>query len=199
MCFQFLVRRELCPGNQKPAGPEKILVPTTAWFVAFLVKPETAGPVKAATAEKDRRIDGAPEVGEMAKQSISITVNGRSTTVTVEPDTRAVVRAARRPRVSRGPKFGCGLSQCGACTVTLRREGRALVPSPRFERRCEAGRRRSRDSGTPQAPHRVQAAVHRRTGRAMRLLYPRHDDVRGRAARIDAASDRCGDRRGADG
>lgn len=47
-----------------------------------------------------------------------ITVNGTGRTVTVDPDT-PLLYVLRDQLHLKGPKFGCGLSQCGACTVTL--------------------------------------------------------------------------------
>src|SRR5207249_4970072 len=56
-----------------------------------------------------------------------------------------------------GPKFGCGLSQCGACTVLL--DGRA-TRSCVTAVRLAAGRSVTtlEGLGSPDKPHRVQAA-----------------------------------------
>ena len=45
-------------------------------------------------------------------------VNGRSHTVDVEPST-PLLYVLRNDLDLHGPKFGCGLGQCGACTVTI--------------------------------------------------------------------------------
>ncbi len=50
-------------------------------------------------------------------------VNGRSHTVDVEPDT-PLLYVLRNDLQLDGPKFGCGLAQCGACTVIL--DGQAI-------------------------------------------------------------------------
>lgn len=52
----------------------------------------------------------------MAVETLS--VNGRAQTVNVEPDT-PLLYVLRDDLGLKGPKFGCGLSQCGACTVLL--------------------------------------------------------------------------------
>jgi nicotinate dehydrogenase subunit A len=46
-------------------------------------------------------------------------VNGRSYTVDAEPDT-PLLYILRNDLQLNGPKFGCGLAQCGACTVIVR-------------------------------------------------------------------------------
>jgi nicotinate dehydrogenase subunit A len=54
---------------------------------------------------------------------ISLRVNGRAHTVDVEPTT-PLLYVLSDDLALRGPKFGCGLGQCGACTVIAR--GRAI-------------------------------------------------------------------------
>src|SRR4051812_4855886 len=51
-------------------------------------------------------------------ETIEFTVNGRRERVTGEPDT-PLLTVLRNDVGVRGPKFGCGLGQCGACTVHL--------------------------------------------------------------------------------
>jgi aerobic-type carbon monoxide dehydrogenase small subunit (CoxS/CutS family) len=54
-------------------------------------------------------------------QSITLTVNGRAHTVEVEPAT-PLLYVLRNDLGLRGPRFGCGLGQCGACTVIINGE-----------------------------------------------------------------------------
>jgi nicotinate dehydrogenase subunit A len=51
----------------------------------------------------------------------NVQVNGSARAVTVEPDT-PLLYILRNDLELNGPRFGCGLSQCGACTVLI--EGR---------------------------------------------------------------------------
>jgi len=55
--------------------------------------------------------------------AISLKVNGRAHTVDVDPTTPLLYVLSDDLEL-RGPKFGCGLGQCGACTVLIR--GRAI-------------------------------------------------------------------------
>jgi nicotinate dehydrogenase subunit A len=55
--------------------------------------------------------------------TISLRVNGRSHTLDVDPTT-PLLYVLGDDLGLRGPKFGCGLGQCGSCTVIAR--GRAI-------------------------------------------------------------------------
>ena len=55
--------------------------------------------------------------------NITLNVNGRSHTVDVDPAT-PLLYVLSDDLALNGPKFGCGLGQCGACTVIAR--GRAI-------------------------------------------------------------------------
>jgi nicotinate dehydrogenase subunit A len=50
--------------------------------------------------------------------SITLNVNGKSQTVNTDPTT-PLLYVLRDDLELNGPRFGCGLSQCGACTVLL--------------------------------------------------------------------------------
>jgi len=51
-------------------------------------------------------------------ETISMTVNGRPQSVSAEPRT-PLLYVLRNDLGLAGPKFGCGLGQCGACTVHM--------------------------------------------------------------------------------
>ena len=57
----------------------------------------------------------------MAK--ISLRVNGKTQTVDVEPE-MPLLYALRNDLQLNGPKIGCGLAQCGSCTVIM--DGNAI-------------------------------------------------------------------------
>ena len=54
----------------------------------------------------------------------TLNVNGRSRTITVDDPDMPLLYALRDNLVSNGPLFGCGLAQCGACTVHV--DGKAV-------------------------------------------------------------------------
>jgi aerobic-type carbon monoxide dehydrogenase small subunit (CoxS/CutS family) len=53
--------------------------------------------------------------------SITLRVNGTSRTVDVDPAT-PLLYVLRNDLDLQGPRFGCGLGQCGACTVIIKGE-----------------------------------------------------------------------------
>ena len=57
-------------------------------------------------------------------QGISFNLNGRPVTVQVDDPGMPLLYALRNDLGLHGPRFGCGLSQCGACTVHL--DGKAV-------------------------------------------------------------------------
>ena len=50
--------------------------------------------------------------------AIKLTVNGKSHSVSAEPET-ALLYVLRNDLKLKGARFGCGLGQCGACTVLV--------------------------------------------------------------------------------
>jgi aerobic-type carbon monoxide dehydrogenase small subunit (CoxS/CutS family) len=54
---------------------------------------------------------------------VTLTVNGRTETVDIDPQT-PLLYILRNDFGLEGPRFGCGLGQCGACTVII--DGRAV-------------------------------------------------------------------------
>jgi nicotinate dehydrogenase subunit A len=50
--------------------------------------------------------------------SVSLKVNGKTQVVDVDPET-PLLYVLRNDLQLNGPKFGCGLAQCGACTVIM--------------------------------------------------------------------------------
>ena len=87
--------------------------------------------------------------------SITITVNGKRHAVAAADDT-PLLYVLRNELALNGPKFGCGLGQCGACTVHL---GDAAVRSCAIAvSAVEAPITTIEGLGTPERPHPVQAA-----------------------------------------
>ena len=91
------------------------------------------------------------------EQRISFNLNGRNVEVRVADPTMPLLYALRNEFALRGPRFGCGLGQCGACTVHL--DGSA-VRSCVFPIASAAGRNivTLEGLGTPERPHPLQQA-----------------------------------------
>ncbi|WP_376098831.1 (2Fe-2S)-binding protein [Roseomonas sp. CCTCC AB2023176] len=90
------------------------------------------------------------------ERDVNLTVDGRTHVVRADPD-MPLLYALRDDLGLNNPRFGCGLGQCGACTVHV--DGAAtrscLTPVSAVEGRAVttlAG------LGTPERPHPIQAA-----------------------------------------
>ena len=57
-------------------------------------------------------------------QSKSLNVNGKAVEITIDDPDMPLLYALRDNLALHGPRFGCGLGQCGACTVHL--DGKAV-------------------------------------------------------------------------
>jgi nicotinate dehydrogenase subunit A len=55
---------------------------------------------------------------------VALTVNGKAAEVEVDDPGMPLLYALRDELSLRGPRFGCGLAQCGACTVHI--DGKAI-------------------------------------------------------------------------
>jgi nicotinate dehydrogenase subunit A len=87
---------------------------------------------------------------------ISLSVNGQAHTVDVDPATPLLYVLSDEIGV-RGPKFGCGLGQCGSCTVIVRgRAVRSCVTSMSSVAGAEITTLEG--LGTPEKPHPLQQA-----------------------------------------
>jgi nicotinate dehydrogenase subunit A len=51
--------------------------------------------------------------------SVPLTVNGQAATVMVDDPGQPLLYVLRNDLALRGPRFGCGLGQCGACAVLM--------------------------------------------------------------------------------
>ena len=87
---------------------------------------------------------------------VNLMVNGRARQADVEPE-MPLLWVLRDVLDVKGPKFGCGIAQCGACTVLLDGEP---VRSCSFPASAAAGKRVTTIEGLAQGgrPHPVQTA-----------------------------------------
>lgn len=58
------------------------------------------------------------QIMQAAKESLQLSVNGKKHTTEVDPDT-PLLYVLRNQLALNGPKYGCGLGQCGSCMVLL--------------------------------------------------------------------------------
>ena len=87
---------------------------------------------------------------------ISITVNGRRHSVDVDEST-PLLYVLSDELVLNGPKFGCGLGQCGACTVIVK--GQAIRSCITPTKTVAGAEITTLDGlGTPEKPHPIQQA-----------------------------------------
>jgi len=88
---------------------------------------------------------------------LTLKVNGKDQKAAIDDPDTPLLYVLRDDLGLRGPKFGCGLGQCGACTVLIDGEAvRACVT-----RAMDVGGRQIttlEGLGTPERPSRVQAA-----------------------------------------
>jgi nicotinate dehydrogenase subunit A len=87
---------------------------------------------------------------------ISLKVDGKLHTVDLDPETPLLFVLSDEIGL-RGPKFGCGMAQCGACTVILRGQAvRSCVMPVNAVGQDEVTTLEG--LGTPEKPHRIQQA-----------------------------------------
>lgn len=106
---------------------------------------------------------------------ITLNVNGAAQALELEPD-MPLLYALRNHLNLNGAKYGCGLGQCGACTVIVDDQPvfACLTPCAGLEgKNPHSGKPRQRGKTWPFA-----SGVHREASRAMRLLHCRHVDAR---------------------
>jgi nicotinate dehydrogenase subunit A len=88
--------------------------------------------------------------------AISLTLNGQRRTVDVDPAT-PLLYVLSDDLEQRGPKFGCGLGQCGSCTVIA--NGKAIRSCSTPVSTVANAEITTLDGlGTPESPHPLQKA-----------------------------------------
>jgi nicotinate dehydrogenase subunit A len=88
--------------------------------------------------------------------SIPLTVNGQAHTVDVDPAT-PLLYVLSDDLALRGPKFGCGLGQCGSCTVIVGQRAVRSCVTP-VSSLNGASVTTLEGLGTPEKPHPLQKA-----------------------------------------
>jgi nicotinate dehydrogenase subunit A len=87
-----------------------------------------------------------------------LNVNGKSVTIRIDDPDMPLLYALRDNLALKGPLFGCGLAQCGCCTVHI--DGKAVRSCVHKLSVVEPGQKivTLEGLGTPAKPHPVQRA-----------------------------------------
>jgi nicotinate dehydrogenase subunit A len=89
-------------------------------------------------------------------KTITLNVNGRQHSVAVDPET-PLLFVLNDELGLRGPRFGCGMAQCGACTVIMRGQAaRSCILPLSVVGQDEVTTLEG--LGTPEKPHPIQQA-----------------------------------------
>src|SRR3989449_4334106 len=97
------------------------------------------------------------ERGKAMPTAIRLHVNGRPASVTVADPDMPLLYVLRDNLELHGPKFGCGLGQCGSCTVLI--DGKAARSCTVPVGKVGPGKVVTLEGlGTPQKPHPIQQA-----------------------------------------
>ena len=88
----------------------------------------------------------------------ALNVNGKQVTLNVDDLAMPLLYALRDNLALKGPRFGCGLAQCGSCTVHV--DGKAVrsCVTPLSSIQTQQKVVTLEGLGTPQKPHPVQKA-----------------------------------------
>jgi nicotinate dehydrogenase subunit A len=90
-------------------------------------------------------------------QQIALRVNGSTVEISVDDPDMPLLYVLRNDLELRGPRFGCGLGQCGACTVII--DGEAVRSCQLPVSAVGDGRITTLEGlGTVERPHRLQQA-----------------------------------------
>jgi len=88
----------------------------------------------------------------------ALNVNGKTVSITIDDPKMPLLYALRDNLGLQGPRFGCGLGQCGACTVHI--DGKAVRSCQMPLSQLKPGTKivTLEGLGTPEHPHPVQKA-----------------------------------------
>ena len=89
--------------------------------------------------------------------NVTLRVNGQTRTIDADDPNMPLLYALRDDMELNGPKFGCGLGQCGACTVIV--DGNAVRSCQMTVSQAQGRQITTLEGlGSPEQMHKVQAA-----------------------------------------
>jgi hypothetical protein len=124
--------------------------------------------------------------------SITLRVNGQSRTADVDPAT-PLLYVLRNDLDLHGPRFGCGLSQCGLCTVII--GGNAVRSCILTVSAVQGAEITTLEGWPPTASSTAAAGVDRRAGAGVRIL-PERTALTARRCSTESDAHRCRDSAG---
>jgi len=90
--------------------------------------------------------------------SVPLTVNGRSVTVSVDDPDTPLLYVLRNDLQLHGPRYGCGVAQCGTCTVHVDGQPVRSCVTPVSSLEADQEIVTLEGLGTPDDPHPLQRA-----------------------------------------
>ena len=90
--------------------------------------------------------------------SVPLNVNGSNVTVSLEDPDTPLLYVLRNDLALHGPRFGCGLAQCGACTVIVDGQAVRSCVMPTSSIGKDQKVTTLEGLGTPDKPHPLQKA-----------------------------------------
>ena len=122
-------------------------------------------------------------------ERLPLNVNGQTHVIEVDDPNMPLLYALRDDLALSNPRFGCGLGQCGACTVHIDGVAARSCQVP-VSAVTAAKITTLAGLGTPEKPHVLQTAWLERTGLPMRLLHQWLDHDGGGFAQRESAPER---------
>ena len=90
--------------------------------------------------------------------AMNLRVNGKPLAVTIDDPSTPLLYVLRNDAGLHGPRFGCGLGQCGACTVHVNSEPVRSCTRPLSSLKPDDDIVTLEGLGTPEKPHPLQTA-----------------------------------------
>jgi nicotinate dehydrogenase subunit A len=100
----------------------------------------------------------ASNPGKIKSAWESINVNGKAVMITIDDPDMPLLYALRDNLALHGPRFGCGLGQCGACTVHIDGQSVRSCQTPLSSLAATQKVITLEGLGSPQKPHPLQRA-----------------------------------------
>lgn len=95
---------------------------------------------------------------EAMPQSVTLNVNGKTVSIEIDDPDMPLLYALRNDLGLKGPRFGCGMGQCGACTVLIDGSSARSCSISVGALDATAEITTLEGLGTPENPHPIQAA-----------------------------------------